>query len=546
MAKRKNPIGFNPGKPKRQRQLKTSLTTLDRMPRVIHARFDATQTHEGNAGYWANADNLSPDLAASPFVRRTLRSRARYEVCENNPYLKGIATTICNDFAGRDVRLRITDERFPLWLKQEIEKQWIEWGRAIKRRQKLFQMRSDIILSGEPMSIAVYNDRINHPVKLDWKVIEPDCCTTPGWWGYSPTEISDVDGIRFDSIGNPVAYYILDNHPGGSMLPMVSKAGGRWIDEKFVTHWFRKDRGWSRGIPEITPSLPLCAVLRRFVMAITKHAEAIASMAVVFETEAPPYVEKYYRSHDIDDSDVETEIKENNDFNQIPMESGKAYALPWGTKMQNFDRVPMGQQAEAFVGTVLREICRPLLIPYNYAVGTSKDSNMASAVVDRDMYQSGHRAWRRSCEEDVLEKWFSLWYEWGCATPGYFSRRSLAPSRRNIPAHEFVWDKVATEHPDPEKRANAIITLAQNKLITIKDAVETLGDMNIDYEDFVEELEREKQTVESLGIAPSPALKNKQDGDTLLEDSDRPIKNRVIHEKPDYTGKQKQDRNVYD
>lgn len=539
MAKRKNPIGFNPGRRKADKRPKSSLTTLDRMPRTIVARFDSAQTHEGNAGYWANTDNLSPDLAASPYVRRVLRSRARYEVCENNPYLKGIATTICNDFAGSDVRLRITDPKYPVWLKQEIENRWMEWGKAIKRRQKLYQMRSDIILSGEPMSVAVLNTRVNHPVQLDWRVIEPDCCTTPGWWGYSPTEISDVDGIRMDEIGNPVEYYILDNHPGGSMLPMVSKAGGRWIDERFVTHWFRKDRGWSRGIPEITPSLPLCAVLRRFVMAITKHAEAIASMAVVFETEAPPYVEKYYRTHEIDDSDVETEIKENNDFNQIPLDSGKVYALPWGTKMVNFDRVPMGQQAEAFVGTVLREICRPLLIPYNYAVGSSKDSNMASAVVDRDMYQSGHKAWRRSCEEDVLEKWFALWYEFGCSTPGYFSKRSLAPSRRTLPAHEFVWDKVATEHPDPEKRANAIIQLAQNKLVTIKDAVETLSDVNIDYEDFIAELEREKAAVEELGIAPSSNAKEKND-DTMLEDSDRPKKNKTIHENPEYSGRMKE------
>lgn len=508
--------------------------------RYIQARFDATQSHSGNAGYWANADNLSPDMAANPSVRRTLRSRARYEVCENNPYLKGVSTTICNDFAGNDVRLRITDSRFPDALKDQIESQWMQWGKAIKRRQKLYQMRSDIIMSGEPFSVAVLNDRINHPVQLDWKVIEPDCCVSPGWFAISNENQGDVDGIKIDSIGNPIAYYILDSHPGGSMFPALSKSGGKWVDEKYVTHWFRKDRGWTRGIPEITPSLPLCAVLRRFIMAETKHAEAVASMAVVFKTELPPYVEKYYKSHNVPDGDVEREIQENGEFEEIPMESGKTFALPWGTDMVNFDRVPMGQQCEAFVGTVLREICRPLLVPYNYAVGTSKDSNMASSVVDKDMYQSGHRAWRRSCEEDVLDKWFALWYEWGCITPGYFGTRPLSPSRRQLPAHEFVWDKIATEHPDPEKRANAIIALTKARLMTVKNAVETALDSNMDYDDFIKELKREQGDVEDLGIAVDNSGQGQQDksqrGDLEDDDSNRVKRERVIHEKPDYQG----------
>ena len=35
------------------------------------------------------ADGLSPDAAMTPYVRRTLRNRARYEVA-NNSYAKGM------------------------------------------------------------------------------------------------------------------------------------------------------------------------------------------------------------------------------------------------------------------------------------------------------------------------------------------------------------------------------------------------------------------------------------------------------------------------
>ena len=63
--------------------------------------------------------------------------------------------------------------------------------------------------------------------------------------------------------------------------------------------------------------------------------------------------------------------------------------------------------------------------------------------------------------------------------------------------------------------------------------------MNIDYEDFIAELEREKAAVEELGIAPSSNAKEKND-DTMLEDSDRPKKNKIIHENPEYSGRMKE------
>ena len=59
------------------------------MPLRVRGRYDAAATTDENRRHWANADLLSANAANNPQVRRTLRSRARYEVA-NNSYARGI------------------------------------------------------------------------------------------------------------------------------------------------------------------------------------------------------------------------------------------------------------------------------------------------------------------------------------------------------------------------------------------------------------------------------------------------------------------------
>ncbi len=55
-----------------------------------------------------------------------------------------------------------------------------------------------------------------------------------------------------------------------------------------MIHYFRADRpGQSRGIPEITPALPLFAQLRRYTLAVLAAAETAADFAAVLYTDAP-------------------------------------------------------------------------------------------------------------------------------------------------------------------------------------------------------------------------------------------------------------------
>jgi capsid protein len=61
------------------------------------------------------------------------------------------------------------------------------------------------------------------------------------------------------------------------------------VPARLVLHWFTPDRfGQLRGIPEITPALPLFAQLRRYTLATLTAAEIAAMLAGVMQTNLPP------------------------------------------------------------------------------------------------------------------------------------------------------------------------------------------------------------------------------------------------------------------
>jgi len=228
-----------------------------RAVRFIRAKFDSAQTTPDNRRHWANADYLAADAAATPDVRRTLRSRARYEVA-NNSYARGIVLTLANDVIGTGPRLQmLLGNGADAGANQTIEREFAVWARAVDLAGKLRTMRMARAQDGEAFALLVSNDNLDSPVKLDLRLVEADQVTTPG---LALPKAGAVDGIVFDEFGSPAEYHVLKAHPGGA-----TGAVGQDYDKvpaASVIHWFRADRpGQSRGLPDILPALPLFAKL---------------------------------------------------------------------------------------------------------------------------------------------------------------------------------------------------------------------------------------------------------------------------------------------
>lgn len=432
----------------------------------IRARFDAAQTFIGNENHWSNADNLDPHAVASLSVRRMLRSRSRYEVIENNPYLKGTILTIANDFVGSGPKLQITDTRYSKEAKKAIEDRFQEWCKARRIRQKIWRMRVAKVVDGEAFARAYDNPLGNTPVRLDFQVLECDRISSGEFVYNQSLRLTEIDGVRFDKYENPTHYHILHQHPGSSQFDRFAKpniftggSSGDWVKQEFVLHWFRQDRGWLRGIPETAPSLPLCALLRRYTLAMVRHAETAASLSGVIETDGPG---------------TPTQWSEADDpFDIFPVEYGMLMNLPWGYKLKQLAAVPLGDQYDAFVGSILREISRPILAPYNISAGTSKDSNMASGVLDQNIYKGGQMAERHDCEEVVLDRIFELWWREFVLVEEAREIRADRTTKAEIPKHRWTWDRIGLDHTDPAKVATALQILHDKRFYTDRDIQES-------------------------------------------------------------------------
>ncbi len=469
---------------------------------ALRAKYDAAHTGPKNEEHWSQADYLDPHAANSLPVRRKLRSRSRYEVVENNPYLKGSVLTLANDFVGSGPKPKIRDDRFKgkKDLRKQAELDFWRWSRAAKIRPKLWRTRLAKLIDGEAFLFAITNDRLKSLVKLDFRVVECDQVSSPFLNGPGMIAkkdrrgITEVDGIRFDDNGNVLDYHLLRQHPG-SMFWWTDKASGDWIAARNVIHWFRQDRGWLRGVPETTPSLPLCALLRRYTLAVVRTAEIGAAFSAILETEGPPNAMAW-------PTDEEGNPVEDNPFDVFPIDHGLFTTMPWGYKMKQLETKQPTQLYDSFVNALLREILRPILIPFNLGAGTSKDSNMASGVLDTHIYQNGQTSERYSCEEEELDPLFELWWEeYRRVNP----QIAALPHSEIPPDRDWGWPPVGLDHTDPQKVWGALDTAHSKGFLTDRDIQE--GRFNRDVDDWREEIREDLAFRKEVGLMPGPASK---------------------------------------
>lgn len=448
----------------------------DRMrTRMVRAKFDAAQTVNENTRHWANTDALAADAAASYTVRKTLRERARYEVA-NNSYARGIVLSLANDTIGTGPRLQVLFDGEPR-VNEQLEQEFARWSWATRLPRKLRTMRMARCVDGEAFGLFVNNDRLGTPVQLDVRLIEADQCRTPDMLG---NEKNQVDGIRYDKLGNPLEYHILRAHPGTDTWSIVEATEyDKWPSES-VIHLFRLDRpDLHRGIPEITPALPLFAQLRRYTLAVIAAAETAAEIAAVLYTDSPA----------IDPDEVEP-------LDYLDLNYRQAMTLPMGWKLgQTKPEQPATTYSE-FKSEILDEILRCLLMPHNVGVGNSSDYNYASGRLDHQTYHKAIAVDRSDLEAECLDRIFAQWLYEARRIPEY-----LPPLPEEVP-HEWYWDGFA--HVDPVKEATAKQILLDANLTTLAYEYAQEGR---DWEKSIRQRGRELQALKAAGLEQEPEPK---------------------------------------
>ena len=443
--------------------------------KFLRGRYDAAATTNDNRRHWANADGLSADAAASPEVRRVLRNRARYEVA-NNSYARGIILTLANDVIGTGPRLQmLTDDPE---INRQVEQKFARWAKAVGLAEKLRTMRMARTEDGEAFAILASNENLSTAVKLNLRLVEADQVTTPD---LTFDRKNAVDGIVFDAFGAPKEYHVLKEHPGSDKAVFTPKYDR--IPADAMIHWFRADRpGQSRGIPDITPALPLFAQLRRFTLAVLGAAETAADFAGVLYTDAPP--------------NGEAEPVEPMDA--IELEKRMLLTMPGGWKMGQIKAEQPATTYGEFKREILNEIARCLNMPFNVAAGNSSGYNYASGRLDHQTYFKSIRVEQSHLESVILDRILTAWMNEAILVADLLPLPVRIMSEYS---HQWFWD--GHEHVDPAKEAKAQATRLANHTTTLATEYARRG---LDWETELRQRAKEKELMRELGLSEAETI----------------------------------------
>lgn len=409
--------------------------------KVVEAQFDAAQTTPNNRRHWRWADGLSAKSANSPWVRETIRQRARYEAA-NNPILEGILNTLANDMIGHGPVLQLNSpvEEF----NQATKLAWQRWAKAVRLWPKMRLARRAKAVDGEAFLLLVYDPTVAGPVKWNVRVVECDRVTTPNMPWEDPRR---TDGIVFDEYGNPIEYHLLRAHPGD-----LGVRPGAWeydpVPAAYVLHWFTAKRpGQLRGTSECASQLGTVAELRRYAKATLKKREN--------QAEIHGFIEQPGLTTGAEESAIDP-------WTEFDVEMGTWMSLPEGAKPIPHESTETSDPYSGFKREYVSDIARPWGMSYNVAACNSGDSNFSSSKLDQRLYGRHMELEQDEATANILDPLFAFWFAAAKVAKG-----SMIPDDSHFD-WEQSWAWPSLDDPDPAKTAAADASDATAGIISIR------------------------------------------------------------------------------
>jgi len=470
-------------KAKSQRKVVLSAATRERI-----RSYDAAAFSRHITPHFTFADNLDADSLIRKDIE-TLRNRARYEI-RNNSYASGIVDTMANDMIGTGPRLQILSDNNDF--DSRVENLFGQWclNADIEGRMKFKEILQlagawQQAESGEAFILLQSAEPAKHwlrarpEVRLRLLVIEPDRVAVPMLLNVT-NKIRD--GIEYDEFGRPIKYYILKNHPGSA------RAIGNFLDydvinAAHVIHLYKQKRpGQSRGVPWITPALPLFANLRRYTLATLEGAETAANISAALKTQV---------TGEIFEDEIEA-------MDEVEIPRNAMLTLPAGSEMQQFKPEQPTTTYKDFKHEILNEIARCINMPFNIAAANSSGYNYASGRLDWQVYYRFIRTTRCWLEDHVCDRVFYTWLKEAIMIP------ALKIPTMDIEKVNFKWFWPGSEHVDPLKEAKAQESRLKSMTSTLSEEYATQGK---DWERQIRQKAKELDLLEELGILQSDEAK---------------------------------------
>lgn len=378
-------------------------------------RYDAAIHTRRNAEQWKYCDFFNADKSLNPEVRRTLRSRSRYE-CENNSWLYGMIVSHAESIVGTGARLQIHglgEEG------NEYERVFSEWAESVSLWNIIRTAICTEIRDGEAF-IQLTNRPQNHnacklyPLLLDAeRICSPDNAV-------DTDDDFQSDGIFFDRFLVPVRYSVAQEHPA------VITSKHYTVDANYMCHLFRQERPEQhRGAPLIASALPSIAMLRAYTIAMLAKMENSASVAGVLKP---------------DPSVIDADSLADPPFTEFSMPQRSWVTLPSGYSMEQYQLQNPTDSQQTFATSVKIECARCILATRNVVLGDSSTYNYSSARLDMQSYDRAIAVQRKEIVNVILDKVFKQWW------------LEMHPNE-TLPVHQWYFE--AREYINPSQEANA-------------------------------------------------------------------------------------------
>lgn len=451
----------------------------------LFGRFDVAQTTNENRAAWAAADLMSPRSSLAPAVRKTIYSRARHER-DNDSDLEGVINTLVDYTVGPGPTLQmLTDDSSA---NAEIEDRWQEFSESIDLVGKLAELEQGQIVDGESIMLFGWNPPEGSPIGFNPYVVECDLLTSP--YDKLALGISDPlrydDGITFDDRGNPIAYDILQAHPGdGGWITGLQASA--WPASMVWHHFRRRRAGQRRGVCEFVSSLALYIEVRRFELAVLAAAETAADFAMGLEA-------------DVALAGANPQAGES--FETLELRRRLLTVFPPGYRLAQTKAEQPTTTFKEFRREILAKAARCLGVPAALAFLDSSQVNMSAAYLV-DMQSFGKVIQRRRLRLNRgLNRIVDRWLTEGLRIPGYFQ---FAGGVERFPRRWF-WPRTH-EHADPDKVASANETKLRTKQTTY---MELYAENGQDYEKQLRQRAREEKLLKELGLDEASAMPAQQ------------------------------------
>lgn len=327
--------------------------------------------------------DLLPDLAvlrekSRSLVRDDAHAAAAARVWVENVVGCGINPQAC----ARPEETGLSQEDCDAW-NEAVEQLWFEWAagpcdanrysdwaaltRAVERSR---------FTDGEALVHRVVRDGVSC-----WELIDVDRLQDPAQVG----TVNTRHGVELGAYGDAVAYWILPQHPDDVMFlrRAVRLQPDRYLRDlggwPNILHVFRRDRaGLSRGVPVITPAMPLFEHLHHYLDSEVIAARANANIAAIVRRpldKADPAISALVGDLGPNsDGTAEVQYLEH-------IEPGTFQYLNEGEELQAFTPNRPGSAFDPFVMRILRAICGAIGLPYELVVKDFGAMNYSSARV---------------------------------------------------------------------------------------------------------------------------------------------------------------------